>query len=93
MTARGLTSSASFMNVPFGSENGPNDIAFLQPRTSTKNVDGLIHVGHGDAGVVVPAHARQAVGHGRSEPEAEPTPRKLAAAHKRTLVACLAPSH
>jgi hypothetical protein len=40
ITVFGSTPSASFMNVPFGSGSaiGPNDIAFLQPSTSTKNV-------------------------------------------------------
>src|ERR1700730_3887571 len=37
MTARGWTSTTSCMNVPLSSENGPNDIACVQPITSVKN--------------------------------------------------------
>src|SRR5258708_5455878 len=36
MTARGFTLTASCMNVPLSSENGPNDIACAQPSTSVK---------------------------------------------------------
>src|SRR6202035_2299571 len=37
ITARGLTLTTSCMNVPLSSENGPNDIACVQPMTSVKN--------------------------------------------------------
>src|ERR1700730_14611618 len=36
ITARGLTSTTSCMNVPLSSMNGPNDIAWEQPITSVK---------------------------------------------------------
>src|SRR5216683_1204467 len=36
ITARGLTSTTSCMNVPLSSENGPNDIACEHPITSVK---------------------------------------------------------
>src|ERR1700682_5640845 len=36
ITARGLTLTTSCMNVPLSSENGPNDIACVQPITSVK---------------------------------------------------------
>ena len=61
MTAFGSTPSNSCMKVPLSSAKGPKDIAFLQPSTSVKNDTAWAHVGNGDAGMVVTAHAGNAV--------------------------------
>src|SRR3981081_1355849 len=47
ITARGLTLTTSCMNVPLSSENGPNDIACVQPMKSGKNAVAAIRQGTG----------------------------------------------